>query len=146
LFPKALNAGRSWTTRSGFIDHNPLENWWPAFRCRSIYSISNLLSSTEVSISKGCATVPAPARPEAFPTKKAAAMAANSNMHNLATLIKRCVSYLLQYFPTSGIQRQAKDSARGFVQEASHTSVATVLRLPFCQYAESEDSHHSASR
>jgi hypothetical protein len=43
----------TWTTCSEFIDHNPLENWWPAFRRRSIYSISNLLSSTGVSISKG---------------------------------------------------------------------------------------------
>jgi hypothetical protein len=26
----------TWTTYSGFIDHNLLQNWWPAFLCRSI--------------------------------------------------------------------------------------------------------------
>jgi hypothetical protein len=102
------------TTCSGLIDHNLLQNWWPAFLC-CIYSISNLLSLTEVSITKDCATLSAPTRPEVFPT-----MAANSNMHNLATLIKRCVSYLFQYFPTSGIRGQAKDSAGGFVQGAPY--------------------------
>ena len=39
-----------------------------------------------------------------------------------------------------------KDSTRGFVLETSHTRAATVLSLPFCQYVESGDSHHSASR